>query len=210
VAEVIVSPLGERNYKVGHHRFFDDLVNMCLVTACYTATFLTYRGRPGRFKSGEGVAFPGFGGRLARDLSFHPDQLLSTFVGDNEPTGLTLIEYPLTSTSPLRKEALMVSLAMQAFFVRYYESMADQIADAYGSRAQWQRWPPVLRFGKIVRDAFAHNGLVHINGQNPPPSTVWWGVDYGPSQNGQRVLYGDLALADLVVLMEEMDDAIPR
>jgi hypothetical protein len=206
---VILYPGPEHTYTAGYHRFFNDLVNMCLAAACYTAAFLAYRDRPGRFGSGERVAFPGIGGRFGRDLAFHPDQLLSAFVEDERLTVLILEEYPVISIEPLREEALIVSLAMQASFVRYYESVVELIEAAHGRRNQWQQWPDVLRFGKIVRDAFAHNGLVDVKDQNAPAS-IWRGLSYGSLQNGQQVLYGDLALADIIVLMEQMDDAIPR
>jgi hypothetical protein len=70
---------------------------------------------------------------------------------------------------------------------------------AHGKTNRWQHWPEVLRFGKIVRDAFVHNGRVTFTSKNPP-LTTWRRLAYDKSQENRQVLYGDLPLADVVFL----------
>lgn len=53
-------PVGRRDYSNTTHRFFDDLVNICLTTACFTSAFLTYLSRPGTFAPGDRVTISGF------------------------------------------------------------------------------------------------------------------------------------------------------
>jgi hypothetical protein len=97
-----------------------------------------------------------------------------------------------------------------AAFVHYYESVLAQIEGAFGRRrSHWHTWPDVVRFGMVVRDAFTHGGTLEIRDPKAPPVT-WRRLVYSYSANGRVLLYHDLHPADLIVLMEEMDDEIPR
>lgn len=94
-----------------------------------------------------------------------------------------------------------------AVFVNYYESVVDQIEAKYGPRSRYQSWPSVSRFGRLLRNAFAHGGVVNID--NPrAPGESWRGVTYRPADNGRRILFNDLGVADVIVLIEEMDQEI--
>lgn len=65
-----------------------------------------------------------------------------------------------------------------------------------------KNWPSSLNFGRIVRNAFAHGGVLNIADD---VSGDWGGIHYSKSENGRRVLYNDLSTADLTILMLEMD-----
>ena len=66
--------------------------------------------------------------------------------------------------------------------------------------------PKPWDFARVVRNAITHNGI-NINDPNFMP-VKWYWLEYGPLQNGQRILDVDMALPDLWILMFEMDDAL--
>ena len=74
--------------------------------------------------------------------------------------------------------------------------------DRYGAT---KNWPDVLKLGRIIRimrNAFAHGGVVNIADRI---SGNWNGIQYSPLDSGRRVLYNDMSAADLTLLMIEMD-----
>jgi hypothetical protein len=94
-----------------------------------------------------------------------------------------------------------------AIFLVDLLSVGDALRAAHGG--EQEKWPPVLRFGWAVRNAFAHDGKILFKNPNAT-SVTWRGFTYGPPDNGHQILYTDLMDADVIILMEEMDDAIPR
>jgi hypothetical protein len=68
-------------------------------------------------------------------------------------------------------------------------------------------WPPVLRFARAVRNALNHGGRLRIEKASDPPVT-WYGRTYDASMNGRKVISGDLHLADMLVLLFEISDAL--
>jgi hypothetical protein len=91
-------------------------------------------------------------------------------------------------------------------FVEFYENSRPWI-DANVSR-DFTRWPHVWQFGRIIRNAASHNS-VSINDPNFKPVT-WHGLIYGPAQHGQTIFETDWTLADLLILMFEMNDALDQ
>ncbi len=199
--------IGRRVYLKGEHGFFDDLVGICVVMVSFVSAMQTYQG--GRGVDGSDYLFTLGKSRAGIDLIFVPSLLFDAIARGDRPVRLEFEErrdiggWPGGGIDP----RLYLTPVVHAGFVRYYESVLDTITRAHGPRSEWQVWPELLRFAKVVRDAFAHNGRVRVDDSGAPAST-WQGLTYGRAQNGRQVLYADLLPADVIVLMEEVDRAL--
>jgi hypothetical protein len=147
------------------------------------------------------------------DLRYDPAPMMDCVVEDRRPTQVVLEPvglFPLNS--PGRSEPrLIVGMFLQAVFVRYFESIEASIEAKYGTDRS--KWPAVHDIGRVVRNAFAHGGLIHFEGSatrsvawRPDPDSP--GLRYGPSDEGRPVLFNDMFPADVILLMREMDRAL--
>jgi hypothetical protein len=201
-----------RVYSAGQHRFFDDLYNMLVCYIAFGSAAQAYNGGDPTFA---GLDRVGLGGRACGvELLVRPSTILPPILEDRRPDRIELIELPFAidwSTVPgsrgRQEPRRVLTPVIHAAFVHYYESVLDEIECNHGPSRTWHQWPEVLRFGRTVRNAFTHGGVVHVTDPKAPVSS-WQGVTYGPAQNGHQVLYTDLMPGDLVLLMEEMDQTV--
>jgi hypothetical protein len=91
-------------------------------------------------------------------------------------------------------------------FVEYFEAYKDWL---YGLLGRPDNWPPQWRFGRIVRNAISHNGCVKIDRQQEPPCT-WNNLTYSYADNGRKIVLVDFGLADMILLLFEMDAELDK
>ncbi len=87
-------------------------------------------------------------------------------------------------------------------FVQYFEANRSLAVQKYTTNTQ--AWPPIWNFGRVVRNALSHGGMVDFRNPNAAPVS-WRSLSYGPAQNGRQLLYQDITSVELILLMEEMD-----
>jgi hypothetical protein len=195
-----------RIYEDGQHRFFDDLVGMLVTYIAFGATMQAYRGANLDFADGGLLILRGRPNISGFDLRIDANDFLGPVNGGQFPSRLEFKQEAVEPyAGPLPVPARLLASTFHAGFVHYYESVVRGIESKHG-RAQ-AGWPPVLNFGRVVRNAFTHRV---VNFANPKAAAVTWrGITYSPADNGTNrgVLYKDLMPADLVLLMEEMDAA---
>jgi len=92
----------------------------------------------------------------------------------------------------------------QAMFTRYFENSLPAIKAAHGNRKN-NKWPPVLQFSAVIRDAMSHGGTIHMFPN--VPAVTHFNLTYSPADNGRKVIHNDLTCADIFFLMLEMDSA---
>jgi hypothetical protein len=95
---------------------------------------------------------------------------------------------------------------LRSGFVQYYESHRDELDGEDGGDPN-QDWPPTWNFARVVRNAFSHQGLIHFRNEDAP-AVSWRDLEYGPNEDGRRILFNDIGVDDVIVLMEEMDDIL--
>ena len=186
------------------HRFFNQLAAAQAATVAYG---LSQMSLPTRSK------LPHFGAAVSQlchtqavEVVFQGDEVLAPFARQSWPTEIHLTfqtrgNPPPKSASPTAVQLLMASFYEHAF-ITYYEKNCDSIRAKYGKTKQW---PGILNFGRIVRNAFAHNGEINI--VDPAEKVSWGNLSYSMNDNGRRVLYNDLTSGDLTLLLIEMDSA---
>jgi hypothetical protein len=117
---------------------------------------------------------------------------------DDQPRGVDRKpgEWPLET---------MLTKVIVPFFVEFFEDHRPWLAANISKK--FTQWPNVWQFARIVRNAASHAGQVNTDDPAFVPVT-WCGLTYGPAQNGRRIFGGDLALADIFILMLEMNDSL--
>lgn len=193
------------------HRFFDQLVAF-VASATGAALGIQAQGRGSTrgFAKSENVIFQGHPHAANVQLIFYPAAILQTIAANSWPDQIIYEEEQLPTPPPTKPYKLVTvgrlhALLMQAVFVQFLEGARGEIEQKYGTAPQL--WPAPLDFGRIVRNAFSHGGTIDIRNSNASPVS-WKGLRYGPADNGRQVAYMDLAAADLIVLMREMNEAI--
>jgi hypothetical protein len=96
--------------------------------------------------------------------------------------------------------------AISPLFVDFFETVRPWLEQNAVDSA---KWPSVLDFGRVIRNACSHGGKLHM----PKPSSrpvSWYQLHYDPSQHGKQIIGADLGFADLLILMIEMSDELDR
>jgi hypothetical protein len=73
------------------------------------------------------------------------------------------------------------------------------------------KWSHTLDFARIVRNAASHGGKLEwrqTKSGKPYRKLGWYGLNYGPSDDGRHILGTDLYFPDLFVLLLEMDEEL--
>ena len=142
------------------------------------------------------------------ELIIRPYGLLNDLANNIWPTEIEFDESPLSDETKGMRQPVNLSATdsfhaqlIKSTFIAYYEQFSLVIQKKYGTI---QNWPSVWHFGRVVRNAFVHNGVITIRDPKAPPVS-WEKLSYSAANNGQNILYVDLAVVEIILLMEEMD-----
>jgi hypothetical protein len=100
-----------------------------------------------------------------------------------------------------------VANSITPLFVEFYETYRGFIHGAYRKP---ERYPPLWRFARVVRNSVAHGGCITILDSKESPAT-WRSLSYSYADNGRSIIGGheaDLSPGDLILLMFEMNDLL--
>jgi hypothetical protein len=143
-----------------------------------------------------------------RNLEIFPHEALTdVFVNDSRTARIPYLS-PAVFNNAVGNSTLAVAETLeglaQAMLTRYYENHLPAVEARHGRRNQ-NRWPSVLQFAAVIRDALSHGGVIHMFQGVPPVSH--FNLSYSSASNGRRVIHEDLSCADIFFLMLEMDAA---
>lgn len=96
----------------------------------------------------------------------------------------------------------MLEDSTTAQFVIYYERYIDWVKSQVSFDIR--RLPPAWAFGRVIRNALVHDGIVSIDDKNFAP-VQWRGLTYGPVENGRYIMHNDLEVPDVYLLLIDMD-----
>lgn len=203
-----------RRYISTQHRFFDYLVTFLGSICCLGVGLAVQRlGQFDKFRNKEKyINIQGISHVSNLEFHFHPYDLLELLARDSWPSVIDLDEFSLSgeTTDMLAPVRLTGQLKLHAHliesaFIQYFESVCSIVENKYSKGRQ--SWPEVWKFGRVVRNAFAHRGEIYIT--NPRASAVTWKtLTYSPANNGLQIVFRDLAPVEIILLMEDMDSAV--
>jgi hypothetical protein len=99
----------------------------------------------------------------------------------------------------------LLSNIISPVFVQFFEDHRPWLEDSLPPAT----WPPILNFGRAVRNAIAHGGNCDIRGRRAQP-VRWYHLTYSSATNGHQIINNDLIFADLLLLMFEMSDSLDQ
>lgn len=110
---------------------------------------------------------------------------------------------PYDGSSQLGEFGPFIFSAMQGMFTAFYEDHVALVKAACGPSTAW---PAAWSFGRVVRNALSHGGDLDIRG---PISVTWRTLRYTQADHGKRAILADLWPGDLILLLKDMQDALP-
>lgn len=92
-------------------------------------------------------------------------------------------------------------------FVHFFENAKHSLKCQFGKNPE--QWPPIWDFARVVRNACAHGGHLHMAGIKPHPVS-WHHLKYHQTLNGRQIVGADLSVGDMLVLLFELGDELDR
>lgn len=191
--------------KKGEHRLHPTLTTICIMFASVATALYAKAGKDVHSWPPDAavtVACAQF------DLAIHMPLVgpLESVLRGVEPEEIKLLLSFKSASRGVVDIKNLLTKAIVPSFVEFFEDGRLWL-DTYAS-GSFIRWPDVWQFGRIVRNAAPHN-LISIDDPKFTP-VKWYGLTYGPEQNGRSIFDADLTLADVLILMFEMNDSLDQ
>jgi hypothetical protein len=217
-----------RIYTPNEHHFFNQLVIfMGSTVGLFLGLAAQTHGQIAGFLPNISYIFKGNPRVSNLEFKFYPYNFMQYFINQRWPERLELHDAPLGSgaksdprlsfqagsgakSNPrlslqVRGVSIFHKYITMSTFTHYYESIEPFIKNKHGGTTQ--RWPSVLNFGRIIRNACAHGGCINFKNQNANAVT-WLTLTYSPENNGQDIIIQDISPVEMILLMEDMDSVL--
>lgn len=205
----VVFPVGLVRVWKGEHRLFDQMKSFNIICACIASSLFTFAPE----SSDGGVPRMSFAcGQFDREFHFPYANVIETVALDVQTFG---IDFAITRKTIETAEPALVTAALNGVFPHL---IGPLFTDFFENYRPWldrtvatdcYQWPAVWNFGRIVRNAASHGGRLDWRNSKAPPIS-WHHLDYSTSEHGRQIICGDLDVADLLLLMLEMDAELDR
>ena len=162
-----------------------------------------------RFGEHQRVLFEGMAGVCDVQIGFYPLPCIRRLFRNEWPSAFEL-EYEPLQRNEKKKYSLEAGMTysvqvLGGCFTQFWDKASHIAERRFGSDVS--RWPASLNFARVMRNSFAHGNRIHFVNPNAPPVS-WRTIRYCPSDNGRVVLYMDMALADFIVLIEDVSSEL--
>lgn len=203
------------------HRFFDDLVTALASQAALTAGCVTHASSTSyRFLDDWPMRLCCLTRRDAKstlEIEVKRAAMLTPLTQFGWPTSLDL-KFEVVAeagapavagnavapvTTPLGGIKRISANIIEHAFIAYYERYVDEINEARSKVGAGGL--PTLAFANVVRNAFAHGGIIHFTKNKAGVIVSWGGLSYSDKDNDRQVMYNDMSQGDVILLMLEMD-----
>jgi len=207
-----------KKYLRQKYTFFDELLSFLISACCMPVGLnffrkmlnLTHTIPP--WKSDQGVLFQGNANVTNQQIRFVPHNTFAELWERRWPEIFeleyqTLNENESTVPNPekMPRNLTYTLELLSGCFILFWDKVEDSIKAKYSSDSR--NWPEELNFARIIRNSFAHGNKFEIRNQSSPIIT-WKGISVDYSVNGQMVLFGPVGVADIIILMEEVDSLL--
>ena len=200
----------------GAHGFFDELVTLLVSLSSFNAAVESFWNRGlTTIPNTPGHPLRLYGRFVV--VEWKPNEFMHDVTRDRWPTTLSIDLLDPTAPEarvndsgvPFASSAVaaMVHGLVGSMFITYFERVREQVEAKFG--ASVSAWPSVWNFGRTVRNALTHRGVLEIRSANAPPVT-WRSVSLTHTDNGQELLAPTkfLGVGDLIPLLLEMDASV--
>jgi hypothetical protein len=142
-----------------------------------------------------------------REIHFPMLNVVETIAHDGETFGIDIaVTERLQPAGTMRHQTQgfqpVLAHIISPLFTDYFENHREWLEERLGSDPY--KWPTIWNFARVVRNSASHGGA--IRWRNPSALPVQWHhISYGPADDGRRIFGQDLHVADLLLLMLEMD-----
>jgi hypothetical protein len=92
-------------------------------------------------------------------------------------------------------------------FVMFWDSYSEAIQAACGNDAY--KWPSILNFARVIRNACSHGGKIHFKNMNAAP-VQWHSCSLSPADHGKLIIGEDFNPTTLLILMWEISEELDR
>ncbi|WP_172125388.1 hypothetical protein [Devosia sp. 919] len=103
----------------------------------------------------------------------------------------------------------LLTMAAGVALANFYESHRDWLRQANGLSGGVDHWPPVLNFGRAIRNFIAHSGRVYFDRPTALP-VGWHHLQFSYADQGREVIGTEIQYPEMVILMVEMADELDR
>jgi hypothetical protein len=203
-----------KTYDRSNHSFFDLLISYLTSIASFgMATEAHNFGLRIAFKPNELIELEGMPHVSNIALSFSPYTILQPIAKNQWPEKIEFEEKPSNLTPDhfskfpikLTSTQLIHCLILQSMFLQYYESVLSDIELLYTTDVN--KWPSVLNFARVIRNACAHRGQIYFLNLNAH-SVNWKTLEYTPLDNGRNILFQDITSVEVILLMEDINKVL--
>lgn len=142
--------------------------------------------------------------KTSKNIITHPYELIYEAIKNDRTNVPITLTFEETETAPPIVEELGTS--------GLSEIIASQIAQVFLS--YWEENKPIFKkinnnpiidFGKVLRDAFAHQGKIHITNNT---EVEHLGLKYDKTNNGRLIIHQDLSVADIINIMLDINSIL--
>jgi hypothetical protein len=197
------------------HRCYEYVLDFVIASAALGCYMNAYRNQPvtsfAPTFSGGDPQYPTcvFAGNASgKHLELIPHDIFTNiFVNDSRNGSIPYLSKPVFHSATGHSTGAVAETLegfAQAMFTRYYENNLAAIEITFGKRRK-NKWPSVLQFAAVVRDAMSHGGVIHMFPSVPP--VTHFHLNYSMADNGMTLVHNDMTCADIFSLMLDMDAA---
>lgn len=215
VAMTIVGHL-ELEYREGEHGFFPELVRLVIALSGIGLAFeLHNSGARAPYRSDQSLVLEGKPHLSGIEIHFFPGVVYKDLLGPEkiQTKSLRVVKRSIAGACPdypikLNKLQRLWARLVGDAFVSYYERHVAVASEGWG-RMREDKWPSAWRFGRMVRNACAHDGRISFKSEFGP-SVTWRTLRFDFRDNGRQLLFDELSGVELILLMEDMDSELRK
>lgn len=201
----------ETEYQEDEHGFFPELVRLAISLSAVGIAFELHKtGTSKPYGPHQPMVLEGKLGVSGLEIHFYPNLLYRHLLSPtgHQPRCMKVLKKPIAKSPPdhpikLNKVQLLMARLVGDAFVSYYERHVD-VVESIWDKEKKGNWPSVWKFGRAMRNACAHNGLIYFKYKGHP-GVSWQNLKYDYNDNDRRALFDEISGVELILLMEEMD-----
>lgn len=205
----------EMHYLETKHGYFPELVRLLVALSSIGLLLEIHKGHSVKpYGSSDYLTLTGKGNVSGIEISFFVGPIYQRLLSPTKrmPRVLKAIKRPIdySVSHPLqvsKVQPIMVRLIADAF-LSYYASHVKAVESRWGT-VEKGNWPTVWQFGRVIRNAIAHDGKICFDSKKAPP-VHWHNLRYSREDNDlkRQLLYDEITGVELILLMEDMDSVL--